>query len=72
MNERLERLIQGLARRKTEVHPSQRLNEDLGLDSLKLIRLAVMVYNEFGVDLGELAEKGARFEKVEDILRHLA
>ena len=45
------------------------LRDELGLDSMNLIELAVWVHETFQVNLGELAERqGLRFETVEDLV----
>jgi acyl carrier protein len=48
------------------------LREDLGLDSLHLIQLAVWAHDRHGVNLGQLAaESGRTFRRVSDVLEAL-
>jgi acyl carrier protein len=52
--------------------PAIRLVDDLGLDSMNLIQLSVMVYENFDVDLGRVAnQKQKRFQTIAHILEEL-
>jgi acyl carrier protein len=44
-----------------------RLKEDLRLDSIDLIKIAVEVHQIFGVDLGEFADRGQLLNTIADI-----
>lgn len=68
MNERLSSLIHKLKQKKIVLSPDMRLKEDLNLDSMNLIHLSIMIHNEFGVDLGALAEQGKKLLTIADLL----
>ncbi len=71
MNEKIFEIIRGLSPRRLEVNPAMSLKNDLMLDSLALVELAVKVNDEFGIDLGEAADKGKTFNTVQDIVECL-
>lgn len=51
MEDRIIQLIRNALQIQRLVGPEQRLVEDLGLDSLKLIELITVVEDEFGVSI---------------------
>jgi acyl carrier protein len=46
---------------------TMRLKEDLNMDSIELIKIAVEVHQVFGIDLGEFADRGQRLNTIADI-----
>ncbi|TDB90328.1 hypothetical protein E1264_05450 [Actinomadura sp. KC216] len=47
----------------------QRLQEDLGLDSLSVVAVAVRLHEELGVDLAALAERAPSVVTVDDLVK---
>jgi acyl carrier protein len=72
----LEELAAEIARitgRRSALREETLLREELGLDSLNLIELAVWTHERFGVNLGRIAEAtGKQFHTAGDILSELA
>lgn len=65
----LEAQLTQIIGRRVSLRLESRLREELGLDSLGLIQLAVWVYERYGVNLGRIAEETGRpFEAVRDIV----
>lgn len=72
MNEKLYNQLKKTCRsRDTAITESSFLKNDLGLDSVDLMNLAIFVHIEFGIDLGEKFDQGHRFETVGDITKCL-
>ncbi len=67
----LEALLKRVSGQARAVTPSDSLRDDLELDSFRLMELAVLVHESFGVDLGQLANQGEPFVTVADIAKHV-
>ncbi|MBO2448573.1 hypothetical protein J4573_15830 [Actinomadura barringtoniae] len=52
-----------------ELRGEQRLQQDLGLDSLSVVALAVRLHEEWGLDLVVLAEQAPSIVTVDDLVR---
>lgn len=50
-----------------DIQPDQRLEEDLGFDSLKLVEVIVALENAFGVEIDEAELDPARLNTVSDL-----
>lgn len=46
---------------------AMRLKEDLNMDSIDLIKIAIEVHQVFGIDLGEFADRGQSLNTIADI-----
>jgi len=69
--QRLEVILKKLGV-KVNLQPTMHLRDNLNLDSLKLMKLTILINEEFGVNLGILAEeKNLRFDTIQDILAAL-
>ncbi len=67
----LESLLQRISGLSRAIGRTESLRDDLGLDSFRLMELAVGVHELFGIDLGLLANSGEVFESVSDISKHV-
>ncbi len=67
----LEAVLRRVSNLSRAIEPSESLRDDLGLDSFRLMELAVMIHETFGIDLGELANRGEAFNTVNDLARHV-
>jgi acyl carrier protein len=62
----LIRELQKLSAKK-EIKSSDHLKNDLHLDSMKLIELVVIISEQWGIDLGQMAANGYPVSTVSDI-----
>lgn len=68
----LESEIARITGRAVRLCEETRLREDLAMDSLNLIELAIWAHERFGVNLGRIAEAtGKQFHTAQDILGEL-
>lgn len=71
MDNKIIQIFKGLNAKISELRPEMRLKEDLHLDSILLIQLAIEINNQYGIDLGEKVDQGKSFKTVGDILQCL-
>ena len=68
MDSKIVQIFKNLNPKIAVLESSMRLREDLHLDSVLLIQLAIDIHNQFGIDLGEKADQGKVFKTVGDII----
>jgi len=71
MDSKITQIFKSLNAKITQLAPEMRLKEDLNLDSVLLIQLAIEINNQYGIDLGEKADQGKTIKTVGDILKCL-
>jgi len=71
MKEKLYTILKSLSPHHPQIEANMKLKDDLRLDSLALVQLAVKIHEEFGVDLGQAADDGKTFNTVQDVLECL-
>ncbi len=52
---------------KKPIASTMRLKEDLDLDSIDLVNLAIEIHRLYGVDLGEIADQGHALNTVGEV-----
>jgi acyl carrier protein len=68
MQDKLFSILKNLSPHQPDINENMNLKKDLRLDSLALVQMAVKIHEEFGVDLGEAADKGKNFNTVKDVI----
>jgi len=73
LGQQLQKIFEDLLGEKEMIlHPSSRLKEDLGLDSLDMIELVMMIEKEFQVNLPDHQWKSVKnLEELEELVNSL-